>query len=79
MVGSWITDTIYQKYVLLWEMKINFFFLLDIFFIYISNAIPKAPYTQDQGPLLPLMSGKAIAAYVSGVMDLSLYTPWLVF
>jgi hypothetical protein len=27
------------------------FFLLDIFFIYISNAIPKAPYT-----LFPLYS-----------------------
>jgi hypothetical protein len=24
---------------------LNKFFLLDIFFIYISNAIPKAPYT----------------------------------
>jgi hypothetical protein len=23
----------------------KFFFLLDIFFIYISNAIPKVPYT----------------------------------
>jgi hypothetical protein len=24
---------------------LNFFILLDIFFIYISNAIPKVPYT----------------------------------
>jgi hypothetical protein len=24
---------------------VSFFFLLDIFFIYISNAIPKVPYT----------------------------------
>jgi hypothetical protein len=28
-----------------------FFFLLDIFFIYISNAIPKVPYTLS--PLRP--------------------------
>jgi hypothetical protein len=38
------------------------FFLLDIFFIYISNAIPKAPYTlplpySPTYPLLLLGSG----------------------
>jgi hypothetical protein len=33
------------------------FFLLDIFFIYISNAIPKLPYTLPQpcSPTYPLL------------------------
>jgi hypothetical protein len=30
-----------------------FFFLLDIFFIYISNAMPKAPYTPHPAPPYP--------------------------
>jgi hypothetical protein len=34
----------------------SFSFLLDIFFIYISNAIPKVPYTLPRPSLLPTHS-----------------------
>jgi hypothetical protein len=43
-----------------------FFFLLDIFFIYISNAIPKVPYTLPLpcSPTHPLLlSGPGIPLY----------------
>ena len=73
----------------LWEN--NFYFLLDIFFIYIENVIPFPGFpsrtpcsptqplllpgpciplhwgiepSQDQGPLLPLMTDKAILCYI---------------
>ena len=42
------------------------FFLLDIFFLYISNAIPKAPYTLSRPapPTHPLLlPGPGIALY----------------
>jgi hypothetical protein len=29
----------------IWNPLSNFYFLLDIFFVYISYAIPKVPYT----------------------------------
>jgi hypothetical protein len=43
-----------------------FYFLLDIFFIYISNAIPKAPYTLPPpcSPTHPLLlPGPGIPLY----------------
>jgi hypothetical protein len=43
---------------------IFFLFLLDIFFIYISNAIPKTPYT------LPLPYFLALAFPCPGAYDL---------
>jgi hypothetical protein len=61
-----------HTYILTFACKTNvfifFFFLLDIFFIYISNAIPKVPYTfplpgspthplQLPGPGIPLYWG----------------------
>jgi hypothetical protein len=45
---------------LAWLCKINLYFfsfsyfLLDIFFIYISNAIPKVPYTSSPPPPTPI-------------------------
>jgi hypothetical protein len=43
---GWLV-TIFKKRYFCLSMLISFFknFLLDIFFIYISNAIPKVPYT----------------------------------
>jgi hypothetical protein len=53
-------------------VNILFSFLLDIFFIYISNAIPKVPYT-----LLPLLAPQpthsrflALAFPCTGAYDL---------
>jgi hypothetical protein len=88
------------------QIQVLIDFVLDIFFIYISNVItfpgfpsetplsnpsPPAhqlthshfpllafPYTQDQWPLLPLMSNKAIICYYAArAMGTSMCTPWL--
>jgi hypothetical protein len=53
----------------------TFLFLLDIFFIYISNAIPKVPYTLPipYSPTHPLMlPGPGIPLYwgIYSVQDL---------
>jgi hypothetical protein len=40
----------------LFNFKIFFTFLLDIFYIYISNAIPKVPYSLPTPTLLPTHS-----------------------
>jgi hypothetical protein len=96
----------------IWLLIYLFSFLLDIFFIYISDVscFPDSPYenslsppptfssthpllfpvpgiplhwdvqpSQDQGPLLPLMTDKAISAiYIAGTMNPSMCIPWLV-
>jgi hypothetical protein len=47
-----------------------FFFLLDIFFIYISTAIPKAPYTLPPVPQPTHSRFLALAFPYTGAYDL---------
>jgi hypothetical protein len=49
-----------------WDPAFFYVFLLDIFFIYISNAIPKVPYTLPPAPLLTHSNFLALAFPCSG-------------